>query len=698
MQQTPSAPSHRLAQATSLHLREHASQPVDWYPWGADALAAASTQGKPIFLSIGYSACHWCHLMAQESFSNTAIAAVLNDRFICIKVDRDERPDLDRVYQMALQALTQEPGGWPLNVFLTPDDQMPFFGGTYFPASAAAEMPGLAELLTRIADYYASSTDTIHEQHQQLKGLLAQLTQSTANGASPSADTVHRARQQMDLEFDTQYGGFGSGQKLLLPGFINRLLRYWSASQLDTAPDLQALYIASLTLTRMAESGTHDLVEGGFFRQSTDRAWMIPRFEKRLVENAWLLGTYSQAAIATGEPLFATTATRTADWILRALQLPDGAFASSLNAAFTAMEGQPFLWSRREIEQVVAPDARDAFVHRFGLHGAPNAPLGQWHLHAHASWDEVADRTGLGRADCEARVERALEALRMHRQQRTPAQRDPKVVVAWNALAISHLAMASRQLGRSDYLSAAQAALAFLRANVVVNDRLKSTFAEGVAGADAFADDYALLLDATLALLEAHWDADILHFARWLADALLTRFYDPQGGGLWLTAHDAEDLIFRPKWFADDAAPSGNGVAAQALAKLSSITGDRHYAAASQHILRAAIDQMDSHLPSHAALLDALEDSLSGIECIVLRGPMAIIARWHRELARLYAPRRMVIAIPDSAKALPTWLHEMPATISGMIYVCRDSRCEAVFENFPDLVRHLRNGIELDVD
>jgi hypothetical protein len=698
MQPNSIAPTHRLAQATSLHLREHASQPVAWYPWGADALATARIQRKPIFLSIGYSACHWCHLMARESFSNEAVAAVLNDRFVCIKVDRDERPDLDRVYQMALQALTQEPGGWPLNVFLTPDDQMPFFGGTYFPLSTAGEMPGLADLLGRIADYYAVSTTTINEQHQQLKGLLAQLTETAAHAALPSADALSRTRQQLEIEFDVQYGGFGSGQKLLLPGFINRLLRHWSASQLDAAPDLQALYMATLTLTRMAESGVHDLVEGGFFRQSTDRAWMIPRFEKRLVENAWLLGTYTQAAIATGEPLFATTATRTADWIIRALQLPAGPFAASLNADFTPMEGQPFLWSPFEIEQVVSPDALDALRHRFGLHGTPNAPLGQWHLHAQTSWDEVAERTGLSRVDCETRVDSGLEALRRRRIQRTPAQRDPKIVVSWNALAIGHLATAGRQLGRNDYVSAAHSAMAFVRKNLVVNNRLKTTFAEGLAGDDAFADDYALLLDATLALIEAQWDVGLLNFALWLADTLLTQFRDEQDGALWLTAHDAEKLIFRPKWFADDAVPSGNGVAARALLRLSAVTSETRYSDAAQRILVAAAAQMESHLPSHATLLDALEDAIEAIDCVILRGPPPIIHRWQRELARLYAPRRMVIAIPDSAEGLPAWLHDKPATPSGLIYVCRNGRCEALFENFPDLIRHLRNGLELDAD
>ena len=277
-------------------------------------------------------------------------------------------------------------------------------------------------------------------------------------------------------------------------------------------------------------------------------------------------------------------------------------------------------------------------------------------------------------------------------------QRDPKIVVSWNALAIGHLAMAGRLLGRNDYLSAAHSAMAFVRENLLVNNRLKSTFAEGLAGDDAFADDYALLLDATLALLEAQWDIGLLNLALWLADTLLTQFQDQQNGGLWLTAHDAEKLIFRPTWFSDDAAPSGNGVAARALLRLSAVTGETRYSDAAQSILVAAAVQMESHLPSHATLLDALEDSIEGIDCVILRGPLPIIHRWQRELARLYAPRRMVVAIPDSAEGLPAWLQDKPAPASGQIYVCRDGRCEALFENFPALIRHLRNGLELDAD
>jgi uncharacterized protein YyaL (SSP411 family) len=698
MPSTLLAPAHRLEHAASVHLRAHAAQPVAWYPWGTEALEAAITERKPIFLSIGYSACHWCHLMAQESFSDAKVAAVLNDRFVCVKVDRDERPDLDRVYQLALQALTQEPGGWPLNVFLTPDDSMPFFGGTYFPAAGTGDMPGFADLLTRLADYHAASIDTIREQHAQLRRLLAPLTGSIAQSALPSADALPRARQQLALEFDALHGGFGSRQKLLQPGFIERLLRHWSASQMDASPDLQALYMASLTLTRMAESGVHDQVDGGFFRQSTDRGWMIPRFEKRLVDSAWLLGTYAQAAIATGEPLFAQTATRTADWILRVLRQPGGAFAASVNPDFTTTEGQPFLWSQAEIEQTVPLEALDAFRQRFGLHAAPNAPLGHWHLHAQASWAEVAERTGVSALDCETQVDGALAVLRERRSERSAFLVDPKVIVASNALAIRHLAIAGRLLGREDYVSAAHTALTCVRAKGVVNDRLKGTVAEGGVGPDALVDDYALLLEAVLALLEAQWDTDLLHFARWLADTLLTQFQDPASGGLWLTAHEAEALIFRPQWFADESTPSGNGAACRALLRLSVVAGEPRYATASRQILCAAAAAMESHLPSHATLLDALEETLAPLECIVLRGPRAVIAPWSRELARLYAPNRMVMTIPDTADALPQWIEDAPATAKGRMYVCRDGSSVATFEHFSDLVRHLRQGLELEAD
>jgi uncharacterized protein YyaL (SSP411 family) len=377
---------NHLADETSPYLLQHAGNPVEWYPWGETALARAKQEDKPILLSIGYSACHWCHVMAHESFEDLGTAALMNELFINIKVDREERPDLDKIYQVAQQMLTHGSGGWPLTMFLSPDKQQPFFGGTYFPKVARYGMPAFSEILRRVAEYYHTQGAQIAAQNAQLQAAFASLVPQPAAGAVLDRSPLIQARAALERSFDATFGGFTGAPKFPHPGSIERCLRQWYATASDPEPDLKALYMGSLTLTRMAEGGLYDQLGAGFARYSVDGSWMIPHFEKMLYDNAQLLCEYARAHLATGEMLFARVANETADWALRDMRSHEGGFYSSLDADSEGHEGKFYVWTAGEIQGLLSKQEYAAFSARFGLDRAANFE-GRWHLHTYASID-----------------------------------------------------------------------------------------------------------------------------------------------------------------------------------------------------------------------------------------------------------------------------------------------------------------------
>ncbi|MDA1063463.1 MAG: DUF255 domain-containing protein, partial [Proteobacteria bacterium] len=382
--------SNHLVKETSPYLLQHADNPVAWYAWGEDAFAAARAGNKPVLLSIGYSACHWCHVMAHESFEDDATAELMNRLFVNIKVDREERPDIDRIYQTAHQLLTQRGGGWPLTMFLNPADQRPFFGGTYFPKERRYGMPAFGELLTHIASYYENNAADVRSQGDRLSEVFARLEPQPADAAlSISVDPINKVREQLAKSFDGDFGGFGGAPKFPHPGTIERLLRHWRTTAKDDEPDIDALFMASLTLTRMAEGGIYDHVGGGFCRYSVDRSWQIPHFEKMLYDNGPLLAIYSQAFLATGEALFGKTAAETADWMLADMRAPDGGFYSSRDADSEGEEGRFFVWTPASVAALVAPDDYPIVASRFGLDKDANFE-GEWHLTVRESLPNIA--------------------------------------------------------------------------------------------------------------------------------------------------------------------------------------------------------------------------------------------------------------------------------------------------------------------
>jgi uncharacterized protein len=680
---------NRLAAETSPYLLQHADNPVDWYPWGEQALLAARQQNKPILLSIGYSACHWCHVMAHESFEDPATAALMNQLFVNIKVDREERPDLDKIYQVAQQLITQANGGWPLTMFLTPGEQTPFFGGTYFPKEARYGMPAFGDLLRRVAEYYHSHGAEIAAQNEQLKLAFTRLEPEPAAGdITLDPSPLREARTAIERSFDGEFGGFSRAPKFPHPGSIERCLRHWYGTAGDTSPDLKALYMASLTLTRMAEGGLYDQLGGGFSRYSVDSQWMIPHFEKMLYDNGQLLCEYSRAALATGEALFARIAGETADWVLRDMRSPQGGFYSSLDADSEGHEGKFYVWTASEVQARLTAQEFAAFSRRFGLDRGANFE-GEWHFHTYEAIDAIAAALGEPAHSVATLIDSARDKLLMARDKRVWPARDEKILTSWNALMIKGLAIAARVLHRPDLADTATAAVDFIRRHLWRDGRLLATYKDGRAHLPAYLDDYAFLADALLELLQTRWRGSDLEFARQLAEVMLSQFQDTAAGGFFFTAADHEQLIHRSKTFSDDSMPSGNGIAASVLCRLGYLLGELPYLDAAERTVRAGWPLLQQYPLAHMSLLNALEDFLTSMQILIIRGDAPEIQRWAAELGALYSPTRMIFAIPRDAADLPPALAAKQATAGTVAYVCTGMACSAPLTDQREIAREL---------
>ncbi|MBB6094354.1 hypothetical protein HNQ60_003235 [Povalibacter uvarum] len=681
---TPTGRTNRLARETSPYLLQHAQNPVDWYPWGEEALDLARRENKPILLSIGYSACHWCHVMAHESFEDPATAAVMNEHFVNIKIDREERPDLDRIYQIAHQMLIQRGGGWPLTMFLSPRDHRPFFGGTYFPNEPRYGMPAFTDLLQRVAGFYKDRQADIAQQSEALQQAFAELHPPAADADTAlTEEPLVVAREMLAREFDNQFGGFGSAPKFPHPTNIEFLLRAWRRSATSEEPDLQALYMATLTLTRMAEGGLYDQLGGGFARYSVDRFWMIPHFEKMLYDNGPLLTLAAQAAIATGDPLFKRAALETASWIIRDMQSPQGGYWSTLDADSEGHEGKFYVWDPVEVRQHLTPEAYDVFSRRFGLDQQANFE-GQWHLHGYRPLAEIAAELKIPEGEAQEKLDEARRILLGLRNQRVWPGRDEKILTSWNGLAIAGMAVTARSLQRPDFADSAVRSLDFIRSQLWRDGRLLAVHKDGQSRFPAYLDDYAFLLNGVLELLQTRWSGEHLRFAAELAEALLARFEDKAQGGFYFTADDHETLIHRSRSFADEATPSGNAIAALALSRLGLLLGETRYLDAAARTLRAAWSSLERYPHGHTAMLVALEEHLDPPEILIVRGEEA--SQWRDELAKVYAPSRLTFAIPADASGLPEALAEKRAMEGTVAYVCRGMTCSAPLHSLAALV------------
>ncbi len=595
---------NRLASETSPYLLQHATNPVDWFPWGEEAFTKARNEDKPVFLSVGYAACHWCHVMERESFEDEPTATFLNQRFVSIKVDREERPDVDGIYMDAVQAMTGQ-GGWPMSVWLTPDGR-PFYAGTYFPDEPRHGMPSFRQVLHGLADAWATRREEIEAQSGKVTEAIGRASLLTGS-AEPLTEEIERvAFAGLRRSFDPRWGGFGGAPKFPQPMVLGFLLRM----ALRGTPD--ALEMVVLTLDRMADGGLHDLIGGGFARYSTDATWHVPHFEKMLPDNAQLAELYTHAWLTTRTVAFHDVAASTLRYLMREMQHPQGGFFSSQDADSEGVEGRFFTWTWADLVGAVGEPAADAWGATPGgnwVSGEGGATNVLWRPEP---LEAVAERHGISPDDLAMQMEAGRTVLFEERERRVHPATDDKVLTAWNALAIRAFAVAGRAFEEPAFLGAALRGAGFVWNHLRDHEGrlLRSWRAGKVAATLAFADDHALLAGAFLTLYETTSDAIWFARARELGDALIERFSDPERGGFFQTATDAERLMLRPKDLEDNAVPSGNSAAADVLQRLSLFTGEAAYERAGVSALRLVRDAMAGAPTGFGHALCALDLSL----------------------------------------------------------------------------------------
>jgi uncharacterized protein YyaL (SSP411 family) len=672
-------PNH-LVSESSPYLQQHADNPVDWYPWNEQALALAREQDKPILLSIGYSTCHWCHVMAHESFEDEAIADLINRDFVAIKVDREERPDLDQIYQSAHYLLTGSSGGWPLTLFLTPD-QTPFFGGTYFPPQARYNRPGFKDLLPKVAQAYRERRHDIAQQNISLRESLASSAPAPQGGIEPGPAPLASALSQLEQSFDPVHGGFGGAPKFPRPSEIAFCLRRYAAEG-----NGQALQMARHTLRKIADGGINDQLGGGFCRYSVDERWLIPHFEKMLYDNGPLLELYADAWRCGGDERFRAVAEETVAWLVREMRAPQGAFYSALDADSEHEEGKFYVWTSQEVAAALSTDEYAVLARHYGLDRPANFEGGHWHFHVACPLDQVAQELGMKLDNAQCVLDSARTKLMNLRAQRVRPGRDDKILTSWNALMIKGLAYAGSAFGREDWIALAQQAADFIRAELWRDNRLRASWKDGKANLGGYLDDYAFLLDALVTLMQAHFRPVDLAFARELAEALLARFEDRDQGGFYFTAHDHETLISRPKSGFDNATPSGNAVAAFALQRLGHLLGETRYLAAAERALKLFYPQIAAQSTGFMTFLAVLEEYLEPPQIVILRGPVEQVAAWQQALATEYRPASLVLGLPGELEGLPASL-DKPVTPVVNAWVCQGVKCLPAISDIDVLLR-----------
>jgi uncharacterized protein len=690
---------NRLAREKSPYLLQHAGNPVDWYPWGEEAFAKARAEDKPIFLSIGYSTCHWCHVMERESFEREEIGRILNEHFVAIKVDREERPDVDHIYMTVCQALTGS-GGWPLTVLLTPARE-PFFAGTYFPPETRFGRPGLKDLLYQIIGAWDGQRD-------QILTVASQITEAIRpNFAAHPGDRLDEAAlraafDDLAARHDAEHGGFASAPKFPTPHQLSFLLRWWARSG-----DQRALAMVESTLQAMRRGGIYDHVGFGFHRYATDRAWRVPHFEKMLYDQALLLAAYAEAFQATGQPLYAGVASEIVAYVARRLTSPEGAFYSAEDADSEGEEGKFYVWTREEIDGVLGPERGALYARAYGIERE-----GNWVDEAHGTRpgtnipyldEDPAAIAGEVSGDL-ATLARELEACRLlleeARDRRPRPHRDDKILTAWNGLMAAALAKAARALDRPAYARMAARAIEFLSAKLRRDDsRLLARYREGEAAHLGYLDDYAFVLWARLELYEATFDPSHLREADALAREMDRLFWDGAEGGFFFTGVDAEPLLARTKESYDGAVPSGNSVAALALLRLSKMTGDPFGEERGRAVLDAFSGSVTSHPTGHTFLLAALDLALGPAQEIVITGasddPEA--AAMVREVGRRFLPRAVLLGVTpetlgDLGALVPTLGSFPPIEKKGRAYLCEGYHCGAPRSTAQELAAAFRTA------
>ncbi len=705
MSSTTNQNSNLLDKESSPYLLQHANNPVHWHAWNADSLLLAKQSNKPILLSIGYSACHWCHVMAHESFEDIDTATVMNDLFINIKVDKEERPDLDKIYQNAHSLLTERAGGWPLTVFLTPDTQMPIFAGTYFPKQAKHGLPAFTSILHNISDIWLSRQSDIEQQSNALQSTYQRIYEASIPSETTfSYAVIDIARNQVEQQFDPINGGFSGAPKFPHPSIIEFAIKHWQHTKKNLQTDPRILHIAIYTLEKMANGGIFDHLGGGFCRYSTDELWMIPHFEKMLYDNGPLLSLYSQAWKINSDPLFFDAASETANWVQREMQSVEGGYFSAQDADSEGSEGKFFVWSQEEINSILEDASKnndisgktiELFKKRFGLDLSENFE-GLWHLHGYVPESSLVDKHSAVELHRQFKLIRQL--LFQRRERRLHPDTDTKILCAWNGLMIHGMAISGRLLEIPACTESAMRAAYYLKNNCWKDNQLFASVKDGKATLNAYLDDYAFLLYGLLELLQNQWDNELYNWTLQLADKLLSDFEDTNYGGFYFTSHQHEELIQRLKSFSDDAIPAGNAIAALALNRLGYLSGKPHYIDAAKNCLKSAWTSINQAPISHCALLNALSEYLTPPNILIIRSPAISTTNnpvdneknWQQLTQQYYLPDTLVYTIPNDQTLQQTLTGKDPGENNTHIaYPCNGFLCHTPIKNLSELKTYL---------
>ena len=663
---------NRLINETSPYLLQHANNPVDWFAWGDEALGRAKAEDKPILLSIGYSACHWCHVMERESFENESIASLMNEHFINIKVDREERPDLDAVYMEAVQMLTGS-GGWPMTVFLTPEGK-PFYGGTYFPPVDHPNLPGFPRLLESIFKAYRDQRGEVDRVTQQLASQMGRSGQLQGGDTPLTVEVLHQAYSSLAANFDYQNGGIGTAPKFPQPMTLEMLLRYHHRGY-----NPRALEMVELTLEKMAHGGIYDQIGGGFHRYSTDAFWLVPHFEKMLYDNALLARLYLHAYLVTGRPLYRRITEETLDYVLREMTDPLGGFYSAQDADSEGEEGKFFVWTPDQIEAVLGEEEGNLFAGYFGVTDAGNFE-GKTIFNIPQADSSFADEHGVSPDLLQAVVARGKRVLRELREQRVHPLLDDKVLASWNGLMLRSFAEAAVALDRADYLSAAINNATFLLETMMPQGRLLRTYRDGQAKLLGYLEDYAFVADGLLALYESTFEPRWLNEASALADSMVALFWDAKAGAFYDTGSDHESLVIRPRDVFDNAQPCGGSVASELLLRLAVITGNQEYAVTAATPMRTLHDLMGRAPAGTGHWLAALDFYVSIPKEIVIIGPREDPAtqRLLNTVFGRFLPNKVVVGASTGDADSPLPLLQDRGMIGGSptAYVCQNYTCQ----------------------
>ena len=669
--------TNRLVQETSPYLLQHGHNPVDWYPWGEEALSRARKEDKPILLSIGYSSCHWCHVMERESFEDEAVAKLMNDRFVNIKVDREERPDLDEIYMNAVQMMTGS-GGWPMTVFLTPE-LMPFHGGTYFPPEDRGGMPGFSKVLTAVSDYYRTHPGDVGRVTEQMKSALHQIAEIGAGRESPEGELINEkiflnAYESLERQFDPHHGGFGGAPKFPNSMALSFLLRYWKRTGQE-----KALKMVQFTLERMADGGIYDHLGGGFHRYSVDDRWLVPHFEKMLYDNALLSRTYFEAFQATHRERFRQVGEEILSYVLRDMTSPGGGFYSTEDADSEGKEGKFYVWRRDGIDEILGKEAGSAFSFYYGVTSGGNFEEGENILHIDSDFEEVSRSCGIPISRLKSLVDEGRKKLFREREKRVRPDMDEKILTSWNGLMISGFVDGYKVTGDEKYLNVAEKTARFILEEMTKDGLLMRVSASGKAQLKGYSEDYAFFVQALIDLYEATFEMDWLKEANDLNETMIRQFWDEKDGGFFFSGKENEVLIARSKSPYDNAVPSSNSVAVFNLLKLGYLTGEDSLKEKAEKILRLFRKFLSEHPSGFSQMLSGLFFSLGPEEIGIVGSkddprvrPMA------REVHLAYLPDRILSFRDPRERISGNWLPFLRnVKVAGppAVFVCKNFTC-----------------------